>query len=184
MPFALTPEREKKVEEVLRRYPTKRAAMLPVLWICQEQHGWVAPEVVEYVARRLDVSTAAVQSVITFYTLFFEHPTAPHRIWVCRTLSCELRGAKAIQEHLEERLGCGPGGTSRCGKFTLLKAECLAACGRAPMVQIDDRYYEDLTIEKLDRILDEIAAATPTPESGGVRDREGADEDPSAPAEA
>jgi NADH-quinone oxidoreductase subunit E len=85
-------------------------------------------------------------------------------VWVCRTLSCELRGARAVQKHLEQRFGCHAGGTSRDGKFTLKTAECLAACGQAPMVQINDRYYENLTLAELDRILDGLAKqSTPAP---------------------
>ncbi len=154
MAFALTPERDKQVDELLTRYPTRRAALLPVLWLCQRQNGWCSPEVIDFVARRLDVSTATVKGIVTFYTMFFEEPVGENVVWVCRTLSCDLRGAKAIQEHLEGRLGCKAGHTSENGKFTLLKAECLAACGQAPMVQINDRYYEDLDIEALDRIVD------------------------------
>jgi NADH-quinone oxidoreductase subunit E len=158
MPFALTPERNTKVDELTKRYPNNRAALLPVLWLCQEQNGWISPEVIAFVAERLGLSTAAVKGVVTFYTMFHEEPVAPHVVWVCRTLSCELRGAKAIQEHLEKRFGCGAGGTSKDGKFTLLKAECLAACGQAPMVQINDRYYEDLTLDKLDALIDRLSA--------------------------
>jgi NADH-quinone oxidoreductase subunit E len=154
MAFALTPEREQQVDETLTRYPEGRAALLPVLWLCQEQNGWVSPEVIDYVARRLGLSTAAVKGVVTFYTMFFEQPVAENVVWVCRTLSCDLRGGKTIQEHLEQRFGCKAGHTSKDGKFTLLKAECLAACGQAPMVQINDRYYENLDIDMLDHIVD------------------------------
>jgi NADH-quinone oxidoreductase subunit E len=154
MAFALTPERERQVDEVLTRYPERRAALLPILWLCQRQNGWISPDVVEYVAERLDLSTAIVKGVVTFYTMFFDEPVGENVIWVCRTLSCDLRGGKAIQEHLENRLGCKAGHTSSDGKFTLLKAECLAACGQAPMIQINDYYYENLDVAQLDRILD------------------------------
>jgi len=154
MAFALTPEREQQVDEVLTRYPERRAALLPVLWLCQRQNGWISPEVIDYVAERLQLSTATVKGVVTFYTMFFDEPVGENVIWVCRTLSCDLRGGKAIQEHLENRLGCKAGQTSSDGKFTLLKAECLAACGQAPMVQINDYYYENLDAKQLDRILD------------------------------
>ncbi|MFW6051447.1 MAG: NADH-quinone oxidoreductase subunit NuoE [Myxococcota bacterium] len=164
MAFALTPERDKRVDEILGRYPDRRAALIPVLWLCQEQNGWVSPDVILFVAERLGISTAAVKGVVTFYTMFHEEPVAPNVVWVCRTLSCEVRGAKAIQEHLEKRFGCHVGETSKDGKFTLLKAECLAACGQAPMVQINDRYYEDLSIEKLDEALDRIDAETRVPQ--------------------
>jgi NADH-quinone oxidoreductase subunit E len=160
MAFALSTEREKDVDALLQRYPTKRAACLPLLWMCQRENGWVSPEVIDYVARRLEISTAAVKGVVTFYTMFFEKPVAPNVVWVCRTLSCDLRGAKTIQEHLEHRFGCHVGGTSTDGKFTLLKAECLAACGQAPMIQINDDYHENLTIESLDRLIDEISSKT------------------------
>ena len=154
MGLSLSPQREKQIDELLPRYPNARAALLPVLWICQREHGWISPEVIEYVANRLQLSTAVVKGVVTFYTMFFDEPVGENIVWICRTLSCDLRGAKAIQEQLEERLGCHPGQTSADGKFTLLKAECLAACGQAPMVQINDRYYENLDAAKLDAIIE------------------------------
>jgi NADH-quinone oxidoreductase subunit E len=161
MAFALSPDRDAQVTEIASRYPSKQAALLPVLWLCQRQHGWISPEVIDWVAARLDLTTATVKGVVTFYTMFHEHEVAPNIVWVCRTLSCDLRGAKTIQEHLEKRLGCHVGETSTDGKFTLFKAECLAACGQAPMVQINDDYHEDLTIAKLDAILDDVAGRTP-----------------------
>ena len=162
MAFALSPERESIVNEVLTHYPEKRAALIPVLWLCQRQHGWISDDVIDFVARRLDESTATVRGVVTFYTLFHQHPVAPHVVSVCRTLSCELRGAKALMDHLEKRFGCANGGTSKDGQFTLRKVECLAACGQAPAVQIDDDYHENLTAERLDQILDELADRAPT----------------------
>lgn len=164
MPFTLSADDEKIVDELLTRYPTKKAACIPVLHLCQKQVGWVSPEVIEYVARRLGMATSEVLGVVTFYTMYHQTPPGRHTIWVCRTLSCELMGAKTIQEHLEKRLGCGVGGTSSDGLFTLKKAECLAACGYGPMVQIDDRYYENLTVEKLDAILDRIARGETPPQ--------------------
>lgn len=160
MTFALSAEAETIVDELLTRYPTRRASCLPVLHLCQRQAGWITPDVIQYVAKRLEMDPSEVKGVVTFYTMYHQHPVAPNVVWVCRTLSCELRGARQVQQHLEKRFGCGVGGTSRDGKFTLKTAECLAACGQAPMVQINDAYYENLTLEKLDRILDEIAAKT------------------------
>lgn len=154
MAFSLSPDRETQVEEILTRYPERRAALLPVLWLCQGQNGWISPEVIDYVAERIGVSTAVVKGVVTFYTMFFDEPVGENIVWVCRTLSCDLRGGKAIQEHLEKKLGCSAGHTSSDGKFTILKAECLAACGQAPMVQINDRYYENLDFDLLDRIIE------------------------------
>jgi NADH-quinone oxidoreductase subunit E len=163
MPFQLTPDREKHAEELFTRYPTRRAACIPLLHLCQQQNGWISEDVIAYVAARIGLTTAQVQGVVTFYTMFHQQPVAPNVVWVCRTLSCEIRGAKRIQEHLEERLGCHVGGVSRDGKFSLKKAECLAACGQAPMIQLNDDLHENLTLESLDRILDAVAARTPAP---------------------
>lgn len=157
MAFTLSAEQEKLVDQILARYPVRQAACIPVLHLCQKQVGWVSPEVIDYVASRVGLSTSQVQGVVTFYTMFHQRPPGRHTIWVCRTLSCEVRGAKTIQEHLERRLGCHAGETSADGAFTLKKAECLAGCGYAPMVQIDDTFHENLTVAKLDAILDRIA---------------------------
>lgn len=161
MAFTLTPEREAAAEQLLKRYPVPRAACIPILHLCQQQEGWVSPEAIAYVADRLGMTTSQVQGVVTFYTSFHQEPVAPNVIWVCRTLSCDLRGGKVIQEHLEKRLGCTPGQTSRDGKFTLKKAECLAACGQAPMIQVNGEFHENLTLEKLDQIIAEYAERTP-----------------------
>ncbi len=156
MPFALSPDRERKLEEILQRYPTKMAATIPLLHLCQEQNGWVSAEVIEYVAHRLDVSTAHVQGVVTFYTIFNQHPVGKHQVWVCRTLPCALRGAGDVLHHCENRLGIKAGGTTADGKITLRTAECLASCGTAPMMQVDREYHEDLTRERVDAILEKL----------------------------
>jgi NADH-quinone oxidoreductase subunit E len=167
MTFTLSAESEKIVDELLTRYPTKRASCLPLLHLCQRQEGWVSPEVIDYVAKRLELATSEVQGVVTFYTMYHQQPVAANVVWVCRTLSCDLRGARELQRHLEKRFQCHLNGTSSDGKFTLKTAECLAACGQAPMVQINDEFYENLTIESLDRILDDIAAKTASAKSNG-----------------
>ncbi len=154
MPFQLTPDREPKLTDLLGRYPTKMAACIPLLHLCQEQHGWVAPEVVEFVAARLELPLAHVQGVVTFYTLFNQKPVGKHQVWVCRTLPCALRGAGELLHHCEKRLGIHAGETTPDGKITLRTAECLASCGTAPMIQVDKDYFENLTPEKVDGILD------------------------------
>ncbi|MDI1449683.1 NADH-quinone oxidoreductase subunit NuoE [Polyangium sp. 6x1] len=154
--FALSPDREKHVEEILSRYPNRQAACIPVLHLCQEQNGWISDEVVEWVAARLDLSAAHVKGVVTFYTLFNKEPVGKHQVWVCRTLSCALRGADDILHHCEKRLGIHVGQTTKDGKVTLRTAECLASCGTAPMIQVDKDYYENLTTAEVDRILDRL----------------------------
>jgi NADH-quinone oxidoreductase subunit E len=156
MAFELSPERKAVFDDLQPRYPTKKALTIPLLHLCQEQEGFVSPEVIEYVARTLDLSTAHVQGVVTFYTLYMQNKVGKHCIWVCRTLSCDLMGADKLQHHLEKKLGIHAGETTKDGEFTLLKAECLAACGQAPMIQLDDEYFENLTNEKVDAILADV----------------------------
>jgi NADH-quinone oxidoreductase subunit E len=156
MPFALSPDRERKLQEILERYPTKMAATLPLLHLCQEQNGWVSEEVMAFVSHRLDVSPAHVQGVVTFYTLYNQQPVGKHQVWVCRTLPCALRGAFDLLHHCEKRLGIQAGETTPDGKITLRTAECLASCGTAPMMQVDKDYHEDLTRERVDALLDKL----------------------------
>lgn len=157
MAFALSPERERELQEVLARYPNKMAACIPVLHLCQEANDhWVSEEVVKFVAERLELSTAHVQGVVTFYHLFNREKPGQHQVWVCRTLSCALRGSDRILKHCEKRLGIHAGETTKDGKVTLRTAECLASCGTAPMMQVDKQYYEDLSEERVDEILDRL----------------------------
>lgn len=157
MAFALNAERERELQEIVARYPNKMAACIPVLHLCQEANqNWISDEVIEFVARRLEVSAAHVKGVVTFYSLFNQQPVGKHQVWVCRTLSCALRGSDAILAHCEKRLGCQVGETTKDGKVTLRTAECLAACGNAPMMQVDKTYYENLSIADVDRILDQL----------------------------
>ena len=158
MAFALNAEQNQKLDQLLSRYPNKMAACIPVLHLCQDANGaWVSDEVIEFVAKKLDLPTAHVQGVVTFYTLFNQKPVGKHQVWVCRTLSCALRGSDAILEHCQKRLGVAVGGTTADGRFTLRTAECLASCGTAPMMQVDKTYYETLTPEKVDHILAGLA---------------------------
>jgi NADH-quinone oxidoreductase subunit E len=153
MPFALSPDRERKLAEILERYPTKMAATLPLLHLCQDQNGWISDEIVDYVSKRLDLSPAHVKGVVTFYTLYNQEKPGKHQVWVCRTLPCALRGAYDVIEHCEKRLGIKCGETTPDGKVTLRTAECLASCGTAPMMQVDKDYHENLTRERVDAIL-------------------------------
>jgi NADH-quinone oxidoreductase subunit E len=160
MPFALSPDRERKLEEILSRYPTRMAATLPLLHLCQEQNGYISDEVIAYVSHRLDVSPAHVEGVVTFYTIYNQHPVGKHQVWVCRTLPCALRGGLDVLHHCERRLGIHAGETTPDGKVTLRTAECLASCGTAPMMQVDKEYHENLTRERVDAILDKLVGGT------------------------
>jgi NADH-quinone oxidoreductase subunit E len=130
MAFALSEESERRLAEIVARYPNKMAACIPVLHLCQDANdNWVSPDVVEFVAKKLELSTAHVQGVVTFYTLFNQSPPGKHQVWVCRTLSCALNGSGQLIEHCEKRLGVRCGETTKDGKITLRTAEC-RACPR------------------------------------------------------
>jgi len=156
MAFELSPERDRELSEILTRYPTKMAACIPALHLCQDQNGWVNEEIIDFVAKKLELPTSHVKGVVTFYTLFNQHPVGKHQVWVCRTLPCALRGAGDVIAHCEKRLGIKVGETTKDGKVTLKTAECLASCGTAPMIQVDKDYHENLTIKSLDAILDSL----------------------------
>jgi NADH-quinone oxidoreductase subunit E len=154
MSFKFTEANKKKFDAVVTRYPKKLAAMLPTLWLAQEQHGWISPEVMEYVAGLLEVAPSKVYEVATFYTMFHKEPIGKYHFQVCHTLSCQLCGSEGITAKLKERLGIEVGQTSPDGRFTLSEVECLGSCGTAPMLQLNDDYHEHLTAEKLDRLID------------------------------
>ena len=156
MTFALTAERDKEIERIVARYPNRQAALIPVLHVYQEEKGWLDDDAMQTVAMRLGLSAAHVKGVVTFYTLFNQHPVGEHQVWVCRTLSCALRGSDAILHHCEKRLGIQPGETTRDGKITLRTAECLASCGTGPMMQVDKEYFENLTPARVDEILTKL----------------------------
>jgi NADH-quinone oxidoreductase E subunit len=151
-----TPENKKEFETVLVRYPTKRAALLPTLWIAQKQFGSISKEVMEYVGKLLDLPPVKVYEVVTFYTMFHQKPVGKYHFQVCRTLSCELCGKQEILAHLKNRLKIGVGETTADGRFTISEVECLGSCGTAPMMQLNDDYCENLTVEKINEILKEL----------------------------
>ena len=154
---AFSPERLAEVQRLQALYPDKRGALLPVLHMAQEDFGYVSLDVETYVAGLFDLSPAHVHEVVTFYTLYFQHPHGRHVVAVCHNLSCHLAGAKDLVAHLEQRLGIDVGETTPDGRVTLLSVECLCACEHAPMAQVDDRYELALTAEKLDRILEGLS---------------------------
>lgn len=149
-----TSENQKKFDELLTHYPTKQAALLPVLWLVQDQEGYISGEAMEYVAGLLDVSPAHVYGVVTFYTMYHQKPVGKYHLQVCRTLSCALAGSETILEHLKKKLKIEENQTT--GKFSLCTVECLASCGTGPAMMVNEKYYENLTVEKVDKILGEL----------------------------
>ena len=154
MALEFSPETLKQFEATVARYPKKEAAMLPVLYLAQHEFGHLGPEAVEYVAKLMDQPPARVQGVVSFYTMYNMKPIGRHHIQVCRTLPCALRGSEAVTAFLKKKLGVDCGQTTPDGRFTLSEVECLASCGTAPMMQVNDEYYENLTEEKINQVLE------------------------------
>jgi len=136
------------VERLLPRYPQKRSAMLMVLHAIQEDAGFISKEAIEWTAQKLEVTPIQVYEVVTFYPMFRQAPIGRRHVKVCRTLSCALRGAYKVCDSLQENLACGLGETSADGNFTIEFVECVAACGSAPVVLVDNHLHENITPEK------------------------------------
>ncbi|VDM46658.1 unnamed protein product [Toxocara canis] len=180
--FQFTPENLKKVKAVMANYPEghKVAALIPTLDIAQRQHGWLPISAMHEVARILEIPRMRVYEVATFYTMFNRQPVGKYFVQVCATTPCMLRGAESLTEAAEKKLGefsrqwfsarrIKVGETTKDGLFTLVEVECLGACANAPMIQINDDFYEDLTPSDVNDILSDLKAGKrpkPGPRSG------------------
>jgi NADH-quinone oxidoreductase E subunit len=143
-----------EIRRIRKEYPDPQSALLPALYRAQEDYGgWLPEEAFEELAAEMGVSPALVASVASFYTMLNRSPVGHHLIQVCTNISCSLLGSERLAEHIGSRLGVKPGETTADGKFTLLEVECLGSCGTAPMMQVDDQYYEGLTHDRVDEIL-------------------------------
>ena len=153
-----SPQTEDLMSKLIRRYPEGRqkSALLPLLHLAQaESDGWLSVPVMDRVAEILNLKPIEVYEVASFYSMYNLKPVGKCLIEVCRTSSCWLRGSNDIVDHIERKLGIKDGETTADGKFTLRTVECLGSCGTAPMLQIGEKFFEDLTLEKVDSILDE-----------------------------
>lgn len=154
-------EKLKKVKEVIARYPEgkQKSALIPVLHMAQDEFGgWLDTPVMDYVAELLNILPIEVYEVATFYTMFNMKPVGKHVLEVCRTGPCMVSGCDDIIEYIKQKLGINEGETTPDGLFTLKPAECLGACGYAPMMQLGKTYREHLTKEKVDKLIDELRA--------------------------
>jgi NADH-quinone oxidoreductase subunit E len=158
--FAFNEASLAEAKKHIAKYPKGRqaSAVMPLLWIAQYQEGWVSRAAMDMIAGMLDMAPIRVYEVATFYTMYNLKPKGTHLIQVCRTTPCWLRGSDGLTDLCKKKLGIGMKETSADGKFTLMEVECLGACVNAPMVQINDDFYEDLTPETLSKVLDELAA--------------------------
>ena len=164
--FALPADSLTRLDAVVSRYPTRESALMPALWIVQDELGHIPPAAVTWLAARLEVPEARVWEVITFYTMYRSEPQAKYVLQVCRTLSCALNGAERVTDVMSRKLGIKPGETDAEGLFTLIEAECLGACDRAPVILVNDHWHECLKPEDAERLVDDLRSQGPGVLSG------------------
>jgi NADH-quinone oxidoreductase subunit E len=151
--MAFSEKLREQISEIILKSHTRQSGLIPALHLVQEEYGWISEESMLEIAAILEIPPSKVQNVATFYTMFFTEPVGKHIIWQCRTLTCALRGAENVEHYLTEKLGIGIGETTPDGKVTLIEAECLASCGTAPVMLVDEDLHENLTREKIDEII-------------------------------
>jgi len=149
----LSQEHLQRIEELKKRYRHPQSVVIDALWMWQKEHGWGSEEGMKYIADRLGSPAHHVYGVVTFYTMFNKQPVGRHKIEVCTNVSCMLRDGEKILKHIESRLNIKAGESTSDDRFTLVEAECLGSCGSAPMMQIGDKYYENLDPARVDTIL-------------------------------
>ena len=178
--FAFNAESKKQIKTILAKYPKDRkaSAVIPLLDLAQRQHdNWIPMKAIELIAETLDMAEIRVLEVATFYTMFNLRPVGKYFIQACGTTPCWLRGSDDVMRCIHDKLGIKSGGTSACGKFSLLEVECLGACVNAPMVQINDDYYEDLDYDSTSALIDRLAEDD-IPPAGSVKGRQGSQPEP------
>ncbi len=148
---------KKTFDQLIARYPLKRSAIVPMLLFAQDEIGYVSDEAIEEIARRVDVQPIEVVEDISYYAMLHREPMGKYNLQVCTNISCMLRGAERIFEQCAKRLGIGHRQTTRDGKFSLEEVECIGACAGAPAMQVNYDYYEDITPEKLDRLIEKLS---------------------------
>lgn len=150
----LSDDARSRIQAFVDKYPDRRSALLPALHIAQNEVGWLPREAMEEVAQVLGLDWDQVEEVASFYTMYYKQPVGKYVLEVCKTIPCSLMGADDIIDHLTRRLGIAPGETTPDGMFTLFRVECLAACHRAPAMQLNHRYVQNLTLEKVDALIE------------------------------
>jgi NADH-quinone oxidoreductase subunit E len=151
----LSADAVRRIDAYKALYPEARSALLPALHVAQNELGWVSREAMEEVGAIVGVDADQVEEVATFYTMYYTEPVGTYVLEVCKTAPCSFLGADEIIDYVAAKLGIEPGETTPDGMFTLIRVECLAACHRAPVMQVNHRYYQDLTREKVDALLEE-----------------------------
>ncbi len=149
---------KQRIEQHLAKYPDKRSAVMPLLYIAQEEYGWVSPQGIQEVAGLCEMDPTQVKSIAGFYTMYSEREKGRYWLQVCTDLSCALNGAEDFHRELKEYLGVAEGGTSADGLFTVEHVMCLAACDKAPMLQCNFHYMESLNMQKMKAWIEERRA--------------------------
>jgi NADH-quinone oxidoreductase subunit E len=145
-----------KADQIIARYPvSKRSASMPILYLIQETFGYISNESIEWAAKKLELQPVNLLELVTFYPMYRQSPVGKYHIKVCRTLSCSLNGGEALCEHLLKKLDVKLDETTADGKFTVSHVECIASCGTAPVIQVNEDFHENITPEKADKILAE-----------------------------
>jgi NADH-quinone oxidoreductase E subunit len=152
----LTQENIQRIESLKRQFPEAQAATIPALWVAQRQFGWLSAETIAEVASILGLPDHHVLGVATFYTMFNKQPVGKYHIQVCTNVSCQLLGSVKISEYICNQLKIRPGETTADGRFTFSEVECLGSCGTAPVMQVNDIYYERVTQDTIDALLREM----------------------------
>ncbi|MCE2992348.1 MAG: NADH-quinone oxidoreductase subunit NuoE [Candidatus Jidaibacter sp.] len=158
--FEFSKENLKTAKDIIAKYPEgkQQSAVMPLLDLAQRQHNnWIPKAAMDFIADMLKIPAMKVYEVATFYTMYNKQPVGKNLVQICRTTPCWLRGSDEVTRACRKKLGIDVGETTKDGKFTLVEVECLGACVNAPMVQINDDYYEDLDAESMSAILDELA---------------------------
>jgi NADH-quinone oxidoreductase subunit E len=150
----LPPSLEAKFNELAGRYPVKRSALIPMMLYAQDQFGFLGDEILEDIAKRLDLSILQVTETLAYYSMLRRKPAGRNHIQVCTNISCMVRGSNELYKHIQKRLGIGHKEVSPSGTFSLEEVECMGACTGAPSMQINYDYYEELTPEKVDEIFE------------------------------
>jgi NADH-quinone oxidoreductase E subunit len=153
MEFRFSEENLKRVESEIRKYPVKQPAVMAALYIAQEQNGWISGEVMKEVARILDMTSEDVLGIVTFYTMYHQKPMGKYHIQVCTNVSCMLRGGYEIFKQVKEKLNLENMEVSEDKIFSLEEVECMGSCGTAPMFAVNEDFYENLSKEKVDQLL-------------------------------
>jgi NADH-quinone oxidoreductase subunit E len=151
--YQLSKEAKDFIKKELSRYEDRFSAIIPCLYKAQEENGWISPEVIDVLSKEMDLPPARIAEVAMFYTMFNKKPVGKYHIQVCTNISCAMAGGRELAARLCKQLKVGLDEVSSDGKFTISRVECLGSCGTAPMMQVNDKYYENLTSDQVDRLM-------------------------------